>query len=808
MRKSEMSPRMLSLTTAFLLVSVPAVTETAADELNSRRIELVSIDLHGTLGERFDGNIDYLMWRFQKEADHRLFPFEDREAWSPKRSTDWDGEYAGKWIDAAIVAASVSNSPKLTDAIHAFVGRMRATQTDDGYLGTQLQEDRLNGLFPLWVHWLAVKGMRSHGQQFTDEQSIDAAVRGADWLVDEFSPIIDSQNKLYQISTSTLSWLDEMASLYHVTGDRKYLDFAASAMAHNQAFAEMASTGRAPYVHGYNMMTYLGGAVMVAHARNDDEMLHWLTRVWEDIADRHLFPTASSTSGESWGMPPSDIPDGAMQETCATVEWLFFSQRLYEATGDVRYKNMIERTVRNALLGAQRIDGMGWTYHTPLRSRKRWLKGGTECCFFSGPRAVARLPLLVYSLRDHAIRVELFETSDAEFKVNGQSIKLAQHSDYPQIGKMSIKVACDKPVALDLQLRIPEHTENHRMTLNGTAQEDPIEPGKYFTINRTWNDGDVVDLEFTPQVWVDYLNDGSGVMIRGVEALSADQRDNDIALAALRIPKTPEVVSVDPSKDGRPLYRATLEQAGKPLSILLTPFAAAGNPTSDDAESASSYRTAFPAREGRIGKAVFSGARSDVEARVGGPGVSYRENGFTITPWDLEGGHGYLQAVVGGGPLRNHGTVEIHLAKPMQEGTYGGIRYAIYGEYNYGSTIGIFLGHKDIKVARWPDPSEGGKTPPRWKDTFPLDQPGRTGLRIEFTEERMSIAYHDGERWVKATSCDLRDVRGEDWTDPIKYTAFPVLLGLGGPVHYDCVTWEGPYLYTVNPTGDCFQSNE
>src|SRR5262245_30349804 len=50
-------------------------------------VPLGSISMSGALGQRYQRNIDYLLWRF-KDMDRMLFSFEHRDQW--QRTADWD----------------------------------------------------------------------------------------------------------------------------------------------------------------------------------------------------------------------------------------------------------------------------------------------------------------------------------------------------------------------------------------------------------------------------------------------------------------------------------------------------------------------------------------------------------------------------------------------------------------------------------------------------------------------------------------------------------------------------------------------
>ena len=553
---------------------------------------IADVKLSGALGQRHHATVAYLLWRYQ-DADRLLFPFEHRDQW--QRVRDWDGEYAGKWLDAATLMADATRDQALLAAVDDVAKRLRATQDADGYLGTEMAENRLKPGWPLWMHWLAVKGLREHGQRLGDGESLKAAVRGVDWVLKQYSPIADGKSLFYR-GNGHLSFLDELVAAHDITGDRKYLDFGAAAAAHYSLFKTMREDGAVASTHAYNLMTFLGGAVLLYQARGEREELRWVERVWENIAIQRLFPTASVSTDESFKEPTRDLPRGHLQETCATVEWMLLTRRLYLATGDIRYAHMLERTARNALLGAQSTDGMKWDYFTPLREVKDWFGGPTDCCYFSGPRGIARLPELLYHLDADGIRVDLFESSEARLKVKEVPVTLTQTTRYPDEGVVRITLALAQPHSFTLKVRIPEHVTKPRVSV-GTEPAIVVEAGRYAQLRREWHTGDVVNISFEPEPWLASLADGSAAIARGSEVLALDTRDNTVDLESVRIPPgVPSLERAEPSsdRDHRARYRCELEIGGKLVAFLLTPFSVAGNPTPGFTVGAARYRTAFP----------------------------------------------------------------------------------------------------------------------------------------------------------------------------------------------------------------------
>jgi len=325
--------------------------------------------------------------------------------------------------------------------------------------------------------------------------------------------------------------------------------------------------------------------------------LTWIENIWEDLVAQHLYPTGSLGYNELIRLSaPNDTPvengqpDRHHQETCATVEWLLFNSRLYQATGRARYLQKMEQTIYNALLAAQSADGLNWMYYTPLRYEKHWFTGPTSCCYWSGPRGIARLPEWVYSVDAEGIRVNLYESSEASFHIEGFAVTLKQSSLYPDVGKVTLEVQPEQPIRFMLRLRIPFVGRQVHIRLNGRGT--PTVPGAdgYYCIQHTWLPSDLVEMEFDiPTAVEHFLDEHYGILRRGVEVLAVDQRDNSsLDLDQLALQKGMELKRMG-ALDGRRRYAGKTHVGNRLAPVIFTPYADCGG-------EGSRFRTAFPIR--------------------------------------------------------------------------------------------------------------------------------------------------------------------------------------------------------------------
>jgi DUF1680 family protein len=357
----------------------------------------------------------------------------------------------------------------------------------------------------------------------------------------------------------------------------------------------MRNTYQSPIWHAYNLACYLGGVVDLAIASHSRTELIWLEKVWEDITSQHLYPTGSIGFSEHLSeTAPNDTPveNGEParhhQETCATVEWLLFNALLYQATGRVRYMEYMEQTIYNALLAAQSLDGMQWMYFTPLRYEKRWFTGPTSCCYWSGPRGIARLPGWVYAIDNEGLCVNLYESGEAYLQLNGSPVTIKQVSLYPHFGKVTLEVKPAVRILFKLRLRIPPSARDVQFKLNGQPVIPDSAADGYFGFQRTWSQGDTIIMEFDVPVTVkDFLNAHYGIIARGPEFLAVDQQDNP-ALDLDRIALREQIIlrSIEPV-NGRRRYQGEVIVDSRSVQIVFTPYADCGS-------DGSRFRVAFP----------------------------------------------------------------------------------------------------------------------------------------------------------------------------------------------------------------------
>jgi DUF1680 family protein len=89
--------------------------------------------------------------------------------------------------------------------------------------------------------------------------------------------------------------------------------------------------------------------------------------------------------------------------------------------------------------------------------------------------------------------VNLFIPSTLAWKE--KNLTVTQTTGFPETTKTTLKMTATAPATLTLNVRHPSWCDQAVVTINGKPWENASQPGTYIKINRTWQDGDVVEVE-------------------------------------------------------------------------------------------------------------------------------------------------------------------------------------------------------------------------------------------------------------------------------------------------------------------------
>src|SRR5262249_54249182 len=146
---------------------------------------------------------------------------------------------------------------------------------------------------------------------------------------------------------------------------------------------------------------------------------------------------------------------------CAVLMWMTLNHRLFLATGDAKYIDVLERGMYNSALSGVSAAGNQFFYVNRLSSAgdgrdTRWERASLECCPPNLVRFLASMPGYVYAQdKAGAIYVNLYVSSRASFPVAGTELSLDVQSGMPWDGASTLAVSVPQPQRATIKLRVP-----------------------------------------------------------------------------------------------------------------------------------------------------------------------------------------------------------------------------------------------------------------------------------------------------------------------------------------------------------------
>ena len=165
--------------------------------------DLINLGKEGRFYQRFLGNIEYLKYLYEHYGQEMIDAYRTRN-YSPGKLLErmWDGEYAGKWLDAAVRSGVNLGDQEILNFVDIFIDSLINHQQSDGYMGIKPPVDReLNdweNTWDLWNQWNSMIGFLSNYEFRGHDKSLIAAKKIADWIIYKFTPINKYKEKLFE----------------------------------------------------------------------------------------------------------------------------------------------------------------------------------------------------------------------------------------------------------------------------------------------------------------------------------------------------------------------------------------------------------------------------------------------------------------------------------------------------------------------------------------------------------------------------------------------------------------------------------
>jgi hypothetical protein len=428
-----------------------------------------------------------------------------------------------KVIEGVAYTLATARDAELEARVDAVIDAIASAQQPDGYLNTYWTmvkpAERWTNIahgHELYCAGHLIEAAIAYARATGKGKLLDVAVRFADHIDREFGP--DARRDPPGHPELELA----LVKLWRETGERRYFDLASFFVDQRgrpegraQLFGEYAQDHapvreqREIVGHAVRAMYLYSAMADVAGVTGDAELWEALDALWHDVVDTKMYVTGgigSSASNEGITLP-FDLPnDTAYCETCAAIGMALWNQRMFLATGDAKYADVVERELYNGFLSGVSLSGDRFFYDNPLASRgdhERVPWFDCSCCPTNVVRFLPAIGERIFAVGEDTLYVAQYVSCRTEVEIAGTSVRVEIETDYPWDGDVKLRIDPERPIELDLRLRQPAWCEgfaHDELAVAEGAARDAVSDRGFVSIRREWRAGDAVDLrmELTP----------------------------------------------------------------------------------------------------------------------------------------------------------------------------------------------------------------------------------------------------------------------------------------------------------------------
>jgi DUF1680 family protein len=528
---------MKSFSGLFLLGAVSCVGTLPADTL--AQAELFPLNRVRLLDSEFRKAQDVdRAYMLAHDVDRLLAPFR-REAGLPAKaqpygnweSTGLDGHTAGHYLSALASMWAATGDAEMKRRMDYMVDEFAACQkaNGNGYVGgvpgsrqlwADVAEGKLKvggfGLNDRWVPWYNVHktfaGLRDAYLVGGNQQAKDVLIGLSNWCCDVLATLTDEQ--VQRMLRAEHGGMNEvLADVSAITGDNRYLA-AAGRFCDLQILNPLVAgkddlTGK----HANTQIPKVIGFERIATLAGKPDMHRAATFFWENVTSKRSVAIGGNSVNEHFHRPDdykAMLQDRTGPETCNTYNMLRLTEQLFTASPEPRFVDFYERALFNHILSTQHPAHGGYVYFTPMRPRHYRVYSqagqGFWCCVGTGFENHARYGAFIYARgRADDLYVNLFVPSELDWQEQGATVR--QETAFPDEPKTRLRLSLKSPKKLSLKVRHPWWVPagELKVTINGKAEPVSSTPTSYVAVERTWSDGDVIDIHLPMRVTTEPL---------------------------------------------------------------------------------------------------------------------------------------------------------------------------------------------------------------------------------------------------------------------------------------------------------------
>jgi uncharacterized protein len=433
-----------------------------------------------------------------------------QSAWLGGAGEGWErGPY---YLDGLIPLAYSLKDPALIAKSRKWIDWTLNHQRPDGAIGPEKNSD-------WWPNMLMLKALTQFQEATADPRVIPFLTK---YFAYQTQQLPTHPLKEWAISR----WQDEVLSViwvYNRTGDTSL--FPLMQELHRQGhdwqsqYANYTTTGKVPkkeagqYTHGVNTAMALKAAAVwyEVTGQKSDRDAAW--QMHRELDLYHGLPNGIFSADEHLaGLNPSQGT-----ELCTVVEAMFSLETEIAVLGDPAFADRLEKLAFNPLPGTFTTDMWGHQYDQQPNqvacslSNRDWSTNGPEsnifglepnfgCCTANMHQGWPKFTASLWMASpDNGLAAIAYSPNEVHTTLKNTAVSINEETGYPFRDQIRFTVTPQKALAFPLQLRIPAWAVAATVRVNGTLLTG-VQPGTFFTIDRTWQPGDRVELTLPMQI--------------------------------------------------------------------------------------------------------------------------------------------------------------------------------------------------------------------------------------------------------------------------------------------------------------------
>jgi uncharacterized protein len=480
--------------------------------------------LEGPLRIQFDNNHtffaaldeDMLLKPFRQRA-HQDAPGADMGGWYDN-SPDFDphgsfhgfipGHSFGQYVSALSRFYAATGDTQTRDKVRRLVRGFAPTTTSAFYDGYHL---------PAYTFDKTACGLIDAHQFAGDEMAFDVLGAATDAVLPHLPAKALARSEQYKLPypdegycwDETYTLPENLFLAYTRGAGDRYRTLAVRFLEDDLYFNPLAEGQNVlPGEHAYSHVNALSSAMQAYLVTGSEKHLRAAKNGFGFLRDTQSFVTGGWGPDELFRKPGSGEVGSSLKLThfsfetpCGAYGHFKITRYLLRVTGDSRYGDSMERVLYNTVLGAKPMKEGGHSFYysdyNNVFAKKGYYKDKWPCCSGTFPQVTADYGISSYFHQDAALYVNLYVPSRVTWNRGDARVVCTQQTEYPYRPATRLSFSLSKPSDFALALRVPAWMGNGAaIAVNGRRLSEEFEPGTFARIERNWQDGDVVEMEF------------------------------------------------------------------------------------------------------------------------------------------------------------------------------------------------------------------------------------------------------------------------------------------------------------------------